>query len=61
MDWTQMLLEAGIPEPPGRDEAYKQAALLSEERYRNNGHKRAKGSNTRKTTKIARMDYKNTK
>ena len=61
MDWTQMLLEAGIPEPPGRDEAYRQAALLSEERYRNNGHKRTKGSNTRKPIKIPRMDYKTIK
>jgi hypothetical protein len=56
-----MMLEAGIPEPVGRDEAYRQAILLSEERYRNNGHKRAKGSNTRKPIKIPRMDYKNTK
>ncbi len=48
-----MLLEAGIPEPPGRDEAYKQAAILTEERYKNNGHKRAKGSNTRKPAKAS--------
>jgi len=58
MDWTRMLLEASIPEPPGRDEAYRQAALLTEERYRRNGHKCTKGSNTRKPTKIPRMDYK---
>jgi hypothetical protein len=51
MNWTQMLLEAGIPEPPGRDEAYRQAALLTEERYKHNGNKRAQGSNTRKTTR----------
>lgn len=61
MNWTQMLLEAGIPEPPGRNEAYKQAALLTEERYKYNGHKRAKGSNTRKPKKSPRMDYKNPK
>jgi hypothetical protein len=48
-----MLLEAGIPEPPGRDEAYKQAAILTEERYKNNGHTRAKGSNTRKPAKAS--------
>jgi len=46
-----MLLEAGIPEPPGRDEAYEQAAILTEERYKRNGQKRAKGANARKSTK----------
>ena len=53
MDWTQILLKAGIPEPPGRDEAYRQATLLTEERYKNNGHKRAKGSNMRKPAKTS--------
>lgn len=51
MDWTQMLLEAGIPEPVGRDEAYRQAILLTEERYKRNGQKRAKGANARKPAK----------
>jgi hypothetical protein len=51
MDWTQMLLEAGIPESPGRNEAYRQAILLTEERYKRNGQKRAKGTNARKATK----------
>jgi hypothetical protein len=46
-----MLFEAGIPEPPGRDEAYKQAAILTEERYKHNGQKRAKGTNARKQAK----------
>ena len=49
MDWTQMLLEAGIPEPPGRDEAYRQAALFTEERYKHKGNIRVQESNTRKT------------
>ena len=48
MDWTQMLLEAGIPEPPGRDEAYRQAALFTEERYKHKGNIRVQESNTRK-------------
>ena len=53
MDWTQMMLEAGIPESPGRDEAYKQAILLTEERYKRNGQKRAKRANARKPAKTS--------
>lgn len=49
MDWTQMLLEAGIPEPVGRNEAYRQAALFTEERYKHNENKYEQGSNMRKT------------
>ena len=51
MDWTQMMLEAGIPEPIGRNEAYRQAILLTEERYKRNGQKRAKGASARKPAK----------
>ena len=57
MDWTKILHDAGIPEPPGRDQAYAEAAELTAARYERDGHKRAKGSNTRKVKKIARMDY----
>ena len=51
MDWTRMLLEARIPEPVGRDEAYKQAILLTEERYKRNGQKQNKKANARKPAK----------
>ena len=46
-----MMLEAGIPEPVGRDEAYRQAILLTKERYKRNGQKQAKGTNARKPAK----------
>ena len=48
MDWAQILLKAGIPEPPGRNEAYIQAILLTEEKCKRNAQKRAKRANGRK-------------
>jgi oligoribonuclease NrnB/cAMP/cGMP phosphodiesterase (DHH superfamily) len=57
MNWTKILRDAGIPEPPGRDRAYADAAEMTAARYERDGHKRAKGSNTRKVKKMARMDY----
>lgn len=51
MDWTQILLKAGIPEPPGRNEAYIEAILLTEEKCKRNGQKQAKGANGRKPAK----------
>jgi hypothetical protein len=61
MDWTQILANAGIEEPPGRLEAIEQAKIQIESRYVKQGRKRAKGSTTRKTKKVARVDYKATR
>jgi hypothetical protein len=55
MDWTKMLAEAGIPEPPGIQEAYAAAALMTAERYERNGQKRAKGTNARKAKKLPKI------
>lgn len=57
MDWSKILSDAGIPESPGRDQAQERAAAVTAARYERDGHKRAKGSNTRKVKKAARMDY----
>jgi hypothetical protein len=61
MDWTRILGDAGIAESPGRSMAIALAQLATAERYAEQGHKRAKGTNTAKTKKVARMDYKATK
>jgi len=58
MDWTKILADAGIAESPGRNLAISLAKLATAERYAEQGHKRAKGSNATKTKKVARMDYK---
>jgi stalled ribosome alternative rescue factor ArfA len=57
MNWTKILSEAGIPEPPDRDAAIEQAIAETAARYEKVGKKRAKGSTTRKTKKVARVDY----
>ena len=57
MNWTKILADAGIAEPPGREHAYRDAFAFTTARYERDGHKRAKGSNTRKVKKVARMDY----
>ena len=57
MNWTKILADAGIAEPPGREQAYKDALVFTTARYERDGHKRAKGSNTSKVKKVARMDY----
>lgn len=57
MNWSKILSEAGIPDSPGRDQAQKSAAAVIAARYERDGRKRAKGSNTRKVKKAARMDY----
>jgi len=57
MNWTKILRNAGIPEPPGSDKAYEDAAAMTAARYERNGRKRAKGSNTAKVKKVARKDY----
>lgn len=57
MNWTKILADAGIPESPGREQAYCDALAFTTARYERDGHKRAKGSNTRKAKKVARMDY----
>lgn len=57
MDWEKILSDAGIEESPGRQQACKKAAAVTADRYERDGRKRAKGSNTRKVKKAARMDY----
>ena len=57
MDWEKILFDAGIAEPPGRQEAYEEAAAVTAARYERDGRKRAKGSNTLKVKTGARMDY----
>lgn len=57
MNWTQILSDAGIPEPPGRDLAIEMAIAETAARYEKVGKKRAKGSTTRKAKKVARVDY----
>lgn len=57
MNWSKILSEAGIPDTPGRDQAQESAAAITAARYERDGRKRAKGSNTRKVKKAARMDY----
>ena len=57
MDWTKILHDAGIPEPPGRDQAYEDAVAMTAARYERDGRKRAKGSNAAKVKKVARKDY----
>jgi hypothetical protein len=57
MNWTKILHDAGIPEPPGRDKAYEDAVAMTTTRYERDGRKRAKGSNTAKVKKVARKDY----
>lgn len=57
MNWTKILRDAGIPEPPGRDQAYEDAVAMTATRYERDGRKRAKGSNTAKVKKVARKNY----
>jgi hypothetical protein len=57
MNWGKILSDAGIPEPPGRKQAFEDAAALTAARYERDGRKRAKGSNTAKVKKVARKDY----
>ena len=57
MNWTKILHDAGIAEPPGRDQAYEDAVAMTESRYERDGRKRAKGSNARKPKKVPRVDY----
>ena len=51
MNWTEILAKAGIPEPPGREEATRDARRISAERIAREGPKRAKGSNSTKAPK----------
>lgn len=57
MDWTKILADAGIPEPPGRAEAIELAKADIAARYARTGPKRIKGSTTRKVKKVPRMNY----
>lgn len=57
MDWTKILADAGIPEPPGRAEAIELAKLATAARYARTGPKLIKSSTTRKVKKVPRIDY----
>jgi hypothetical protein len=48
MNWDKILANAGIGEPPGRKEAYKEAAKASAKRYAANGRKQAHGKGAAK-------------
>ena len=48
MNWDKILANAGIDEPPGRKEAYKEAATASAKRYAANGRKQAHGKGAAK-------------
>lgn len=48
MNWKEILANAGIPESPGREKAYIEAAAASAKRYAANGRKRAHGANAAK-------------
>ncbi len=54
MNWTKILGDAGIAEPIGYHEAVKAANEAILLRYRTQGKKRAKGSNTRKADQVSR-------
>jgi hypothetical protein len=56
VNWTEILAAAGIPEPPGRQEAIDDTLRKVEQRNAlNGGHpKRKKGSNKRQVTQVSR-------
>lgn len=54
MNWTEILAAAGIPEPPGREEAIEEARRISAERIAREGPKRARGSSSTKAPKWSR-------
>jgi hypothetical protein len=56
VNWTEILAAAGIPEPPGRQEAIDDTLRKVAQRYAlNGGHpKRKKGSNKRQVTQVSR-------
>jgi hypothetical protein len=43
IDWTTILANAGIPEPPGRLEAYEAIKMANAERLADCGFKQSKG------------------
>jgi hypothetical protein len=54
MNWAEILASAGIPESPGRQEAYEEAAAASARRYAANGRKQthSKGATKPKVKEI---------
>lgn len=54
-DWTALLAQAGIPEPPGRAEAVAAAQEATRQRYEKTGGEppRKKGSSKRKPDAVA--------
>jgi hypothetical protein len=57
MDWARILAAAGIPEPPGREQAVAETVAKVAAKVAANGGaplKRAKGSNSRKAPKVGR-------
>jgi hypothetical protein len=55
-DWGEILAKAGIPEPPGREEAIAAAEEVTRLRYLATGGEppRKKGSNSSKAAKVSR-------
>jgi hypothetical protein len=55
MDWTEILKNAGTPEPLGRDEAIRKAAKATAKRYeKEGGPTRAKGTTSRPQQQVSR-------
>lgn len=55
MNWTEILERAGIPEPPGREEAIAAAREVTARRYElTGGPKRARGSASRPVKQVSR-------
>lgn len=57
MNWTKLLAQAGIPEPPGREEAVAVTLEQIREKYkRTGGPKRARGTSARKIQQVSRKE-----
>ena len=54
-DWNEVFKRRPDLRPLGYEEAVEQAKQVTEQRYRLNGRKRAKGSNTRSAVKESRQ------
>ena len=56
MDWTEILKNAGIPEPMGREEAIARTMKVVEQRYKaSGGPKQAKGTTRRPVQSVSRV------
>lgn len=55
MNWTEILANAGIPEPPGREQAIADAQAITAARYaKTGGPKRARGNASRPVKQVSR-------